>query len=241
LKSSTTQEAKEHSAESVRRTEIMIGTTIVSNLLYRLYAIKKRRVRELILHLVAKLEKGDMVSPTLRRIFLDYHDIDVGMYSYGGCFDALRIGAHTKIGRYCSFASGVWRFNGNHPMGFKSMHPYFYNPFFGQVEHELIDRSEIVIGNDVWVGQNALILPRVRRIGDGAVIGAGSVVTKDVPDYAVVAGNPAEIRRYRFSKETIQKIKGQQWWSKTIEELKANMEDFVQPLEDERHEVQASR
>jgi virginiamycin A acetyltransferase len=73
------------------------------------------------------------------------------------------------------------------------------------------------------------------------VIGAGSVVTKDVPDYAVVAGNPAEIRRYRFSKETIQKIKGQQWWSKTIEELKANMEDFVQPLEDERHEVQASR
>ncbi|MEJ2705060.1 MAG: CatB-related O-acetyltransferase, partial [Sedimentisphaerales bacterium] len=189
-----------------------MSATVISGLLYRLYVIKMRRVRDLILRIVAKLEKGEMLSPTLRRIFLNYHDIDVGMYSYGGCFDSLRIGAHTKIGRYCSFAGGIWRFNGNHPMRFKSMHPYFYNPYFGQVEHELIDRSELVIGNDVWVGQNVLILPKVRRIGDGAVIGAGAVVTKDVPDYAIVAGNPAEIKKYRFSERIIERIKAQQWW-----------------------------
>lgn len=190
--------------------------------------------------MVTKLEGGETVSQTLRRIFMDYHDVEIGMYSYGGCFDSLRIGARTKIGRYCSFAGGVWRFNGNHPMRFKSMHPYFYNPIFKHVEQELIRRSELVVGNDVWVGQNAIILPRVRRIGDGAVIGAGAIVTRDVPDYAVVVGNPAEIRKYRFSDQAIKKIKAQQWWNKSIEELKANMEDFTRPLEEDGNEVQAN-
>jgi virginiamycin A acetyltransferase len=212
--------------------------SIISKFLYKLYAVRRNRLREVILQSVARLEGGEMVSKTLRRIFVDYHDVEIGMYSYGGCFDSLRIGARTKIGRYCSFAGGVWRFNGNHPMNFKSMHPYFYNPVFGHVDHELIDRSELVVGNDVWVGQNAIILPRVRRIGDGAVIGAGSIVTRDVPDYAIVAGNPAQIRKYRFSDKTIEKIKDQQWWNKSIEELKVNMEDFIQPLEDEDNEVQ---
>ena len=71
-----------------------------------------------------------MLSRTLRRIFLDYHNIDVGLYSYGGCFDSQLFGAHAKIGRYCSFAPGVCRFNGNHPLTLKSMHPYFYNPMW---------------------------------------------------------------------------------------------------------------
>lgn len=213
---------------------------MLSSLLYKLYTVRYRRLRNFILSLVTKLEKGEMVSRTLRRIFRDYHDIDVGLYSYGGCFDSLRIGAHTKIGRYCSFAGTVWRFNGNHPMTFKSMHPFFYNPFFGHVDRELIQRSELVVGNDVWIGQNAIILPRVRRIGDGAVIGAGAVVTEDVPDYAIVAGNPAKIRKYRFSNETIEKLKAQQWWNRTIEELKEDMEDFTQPLKGESHKVQTS-
>ncbi|MBL7187252.1 MAG: CatB-related O-acetyltransferase [Phycisphaerae bacterium] len=214
--------------------------SVLSCLLYRLYKVRQDRLRSLILRFVTRLEKGEMVSLTLRRILLEYHDVDVGMYSYGGCFDPQRIGVHTKIGRYCSFASGVRRFNGNHPMKFKSMHPYFYNPICGHVEKELIHRGELVVGNDVWVGHNAIILPGVRRIGDGAVIGAGAVVTRDVPDYAIAVGNPAEIRKYRFSDKTIEKIKAEQWWNKTIEELKANMEDFVQPLEDEGNEVQTN-
>ena len=115
-----------------------------------------------------------MVSQTLRRIFLDYHDVDVGMYSYGGCFDPICIGAHTKIGRYCSFASGVWRFNGNHPVKVKSSHPYFFRPEFGFVQEEMIARNKLVVGNDVWVGQNVIILSSVSKIGDGAVIGAGA-------------------------------------------------------------------
>ncbi len=204
---------------------------MISKLLYKLYAFKKRKFRDIILRLIERLEKGQMQSKTLRRIFLDYHDVEIGMYSYGGCFDSTHIRAKTKIGRYCSFAGGVCRFNANHPMEFRSMHPFFYSPDFGDVQKELIHRSELVIGNDVWVGQNAIILPSVKRIGDGAVIGAGAVVTRDVPDFAIVGGNPAKVIRYRFSKETQLKIKASKWWDKDITELQKDIEEFVHPLE----------
>ena len=179
------------------------------------------------------------MSQTLRRIFLDYHDIEIGMYSYG-CFDAMRIGGKTKIGRYCSFADGVCRFNANHPMKFRSMHPYFFRAEQGYVQKEMITRNELVVGNDVWIGHNALILPSVRKIGDGAVIGAGSIVTKDVPDFAVIAGNPAKVLKYRFSDETISEIKTLQWWNKSIEELKEEFGEFLRPVEEDTDEVQTS-
>jgi acetyltransferase-like isoleucine patch superfamily enzyme len=78
------------------------------------------------------------------------------------------------------------------------------------------------IGNDVWIGQNAIILPSVARIGDGAVIGAGAVVTKDVEPYSIVVGNPARLLRYRFSQETIVKLQESRWWEKSVGELDLN-------------------
>lgn len=208
-------------------------SSLLSNLLYKLYAFKKRKLRNFILRYLERHEGGEMVSPTLRRIYFDYHDIEIGMYSYGGCFNPIRIGAHTKIGRYCSFAGNVWRFNANHPLKCRSMHPFFYSPAFGYVQEELITRSELAIGNDVWVGQNAIILPNVKKIGDGAVVGAGAVVTKDVPDFAVVSGNPAKVIKYRFSEDIQRKIKASKWWDKDIMELCKNMEEFAHPLEDD--------
>lgn len=205
--------------------------TILSKILYKLYAIKRRSLRNIILRIVEKLEGGQTLSPTLRRIFLDYHHIEVGLYSYGGCFDPHAIAPFTKIGRYCSFADGVRVFNGNHPLEFKSMHPFFYNPSCGYVQKELISRNRCTIGNDVWVGHNAIILPNVKNIGDGAVIGAGAVVTKDIPDFAVVVGNPAKPIKYRFSEETRCKIKDSQWRNKNIEELSQNIEEFLSPFE----------
>jgi virginiamycin A acetyltransferase len=186
---------------------------------------------------VERLDGGKMSSATLRRIFYDYHKIEIGKYSYGGCFDHTRIGEFTRIGRYCSFAEGVCIFNGNHPLEFKSTHPFFYNTAFGYVEEEMIDRNRLVIGNDVWIGRNALILPFVKFIGDGSVIGAGAIVTKNVPDFAVVAGNPATIIKYRFTKETAEEIKDSKWWDKDMELLEGQLTEFLRPLEAKGQEV----
>jgi len=203
---------------------------ILSGLLYRLYGCKRPRIRRVVCSLIRRLEGGQMLSPTLRRIFKDYHDIEIGLYSYGSCFDSHAIAPFTRIGRYCSFADGVRVFNGNHPIEFKSTHPYFYNPAFGYVDKELIPRNKLTIGNDVWLGYNSVILPTVSRIGDGAVVGAGAIVTKDVPDFAVVVGNPATVVRYRFSEATRKEISNSQWWNKTIEDLQDEIPEFTHSL-----------
>ncbi len=84
----------------------------------------------------------------------------------------------------------------------------------------------MVIENDVWVGHGAIILPAVTRIENGSIIGAGSVVTKNVPPYAVVAGNPATIIKYRFDQETIDKMQETQWWRKNIEDIIKHEDEF---------------
>jgi acetyltransferase-like isoleucine patch superfamily enzyme len=203
---------------------------MLSRLLYQLYGSRRRRLRNFVLDLVTKLEGGEMLSPTLRRIFLEYHDVEIGMYSYGSCFVPMCFGAHTKIGRYCSFAGGVYRFNANHPLDRISTHAIFYNPKVGYAKKEAdIKRRGMTIGNDVWVSQNVILLPSVKRIGDGAVIGAGAVVTKDVPDFAIVVGNPAKVIKYRFSKEIQLKIKASKWWDKDIRDL--DLDKFAVPVE----------
>lgn len=80
----------------------------------------------------------------------------------------------------------------------------------------------MVIGNDVWIGVNACVLSGV-RIGDGAVVGACSVVTRDVPPYAIVAGNPARLVRKRFDDETIEELLKIKWWDWDIERIKENL------------------
>lgn len=86
-------------------------------------------------------------------------------------------------------------------------------------------RQQIIIGNDVWIGAYATILGGV-RIGNGAVIGAGAVVAKDVPPYAVVVGNPARIVRYRFDQDTIDGLQQLRWWNWTPEQIRQRLRDF---------------
>jgi acetyltransferase-like isoleucine patch superfamily enzyme len=212
----------------------MMITTPFNKILYRLYALNNRRLRDIIQSIISNNEGGAVRSKTLRKIFRDYHDIAIGMYSYGGCFDIHNIPAGTVIGRYCSFARNVYILSGNHPLTNKSMHPFFYSPYFGYVDELLITRTKLVIENDIWIGQNAIILPSVSRIENGAVIAAGAVVTKNVPPFAVVAGNPAKIIRYRFSKQIIDQITLSAWWEKDIKEIKENLfkfESFLKPLD----------
>jgi acetyltransferase-like isoleucine patch superfamily enzyme len=179
------------------------------------------------------IEGGELYSLTLRDIMRKYHGVDIGLYTAGAPFVPWAFRPGTKIGRFCSIFTTVRAFNANHPMNLKSTHAIFYNPALGLVSGDLIERLPVAIGNDVLVGHNAIILPSVRTIGDGAVIGAGSVVHEDVPPYAVVVGHPGRIVRYRFNKEVIADLLASRWWDKPLAELSLELEAFRRPLDGE--------
>ena len=209
---------------------------LIGALLFRLYGLSKRAcLRSLIRDTVLRLEGGGHYSRTIRRIFRVYHRVEIGMYTDVPCYCLGQFRPGTKIGRYSTTFPTAMAFNGNHPMDRISTHAFFFNPSLGYAkpEHD-IRRTNLTIGNDVCLYHNAVILPSVSRIGDGAVIGAGAVVTKDVPDFAVVAGNPAKVIKYRFSEQTQRKIKASRWWDKSIEDLRKDFEQFTHPVEDEQ-------
>lgn len=133
---------------------------------------------------------------------------------------------NTIVGRYCSIAPGFKRMGFSHPINRFTTSPISYsalgnvNHFYEQegtslFERSIVDENEeapIIIGNDVWIGQNVLFSSKGIRVNDGAVIAAGSVVTKDVPPYAIVGGNPAKVIRYRFDYHIIQELLNLKWW-----------------------------
>ena len=128
------------------------------------------------------------------------------------------------IGKFCAIAKGVeFVMNGaNHMLDCLSTYPFeIIDEFKGLARPFAMrgNRGDTVIGNDVWIGQNATILPGV-HIGDGAIVGANSVVAKDVPPYALVVGNPAKVKKLRFDKETIDLLLQLKWWDRPIEEIK---------------------
>lgn len=195
-----------------------IKSKLINDFLFYAYKYNNKFLRKTIIKVALKYDGGEFFSRLLRRIFIKHHKIEIGMYSYG-CFDPVYFPKGTKIGRYCSFARGCALISGNHPSKFKSLHPFFFNPDLKVVNELKIIRTKFTVGHDVWVGTNALILPKASKIGTGAIIGAGSVVTRNVPAFAIVAGNPAKILKYRFSKETINKIKESCWWEKDIDDI----------------------
>ncbi|MBY7667594.1 MULTISPECIES: CatB-related O-acetyltransferase [Vibrio] len=163
--------------------------------------------------ILKKLKVNEFESSILRRLFFNITGTEVGLYSYG-CFDLVRIPPNTRIGRYCSFSRSCVFLNANHPLEEVSLHPYFYNAALGYVQKDRVKRTHFDVEDDVWIGHNATILASCSKIGRGAVIAAGAVVTKDVPPYAVVAGVPAKILKYRFDANKQAKIEASEWWLK---------------------------
>jgi len=220
---------KEHSQRRKEGKEAWL----LGPLLFRLYGLTKSvMIRNFIRDTVLCFEGGGHYSRTIRRIFSVYHQVEIGLYTNGPCYCLGQLPPGTKIGRYSGTYPTARVFRGNHPMDRKSTHAFFFNPNLGYTQKDSdIERTKLTIGNDVCLYYNAVILPSVKRIGDGAVIGAGAVVTKDVPDFAVVVGNPAKILKYRFSEQTQLKIKASKWWDKDITELQKEIEEFAHPLE----------
>lgn len=113
------------------------------------------------------------------------------------------------IGRYCSIGKNLQFVMNHHDYKHTSTHPLFSSGF---------SRGHIKIGHDVWIGLNVTLMDNI-RIGHGAVVGACAVVTKDVPPYAIVVGNPAKIVKYRFSPEIIERFLRSEWWNYDEHEL----------------------
>lgn len=165
-------------------------------------------------------------------------NVEVGAYSYyddpAGPDAFLRnllyhfefLGDRLIIGRFTAIAAGTTFLmnGGNHRTAAPSTYPFqiFGGAWLGRFADELVfpDRGDTTIGNDVWIGWKATILPGV-TIGDGAIVAAGSVVARDVPAYAVVAGNPARVVRMRFTDAEIADLLRIRWWDWDIAEITA--------------------
>jgi acetyltransferase-like isoleucine patch superfamily enzyme len=134
-----------------------------------------------------------------------------------------------KIGKFCSIASGVKILGGgNHRIQRVTSYPLKYVLLYNmrkRTDDCSESRGPTVIGNDVWIGLDAIVLSGI-TIGDGAVVSAGAVVTKDVPPYAIVGGNPAKIIAYRFSEEQIKDLLKIKWWNMDTKKIKDNINLF---------------
>lgn len=164
----------------------------------------KTKVKSLAVSLKANISKHVSIE---KNSFVD-ENCDIGKYTFIGKNCNI---TKTKIGSYSSIANGVSIGQGEHDLNKISTSSIFYNSPYDE-----LTKGECVIGNDVWIGSDAIILRGV-RVGDGAVIGANAVVTKDVAEFEVVVGVPAKHLKYRFDKEKIEKIKLSQWWEEDYE------------------------
>jgi acetyltransferase-like isoleucine patch superfamily enzyme len=164
---------------------------------------------------LGRLIRGWRPKARNRDLRAKYPQYSIGRGTYGD----LRVrswgeGVTLTIGAFCSVASGVQiLLGGEHRPDWVTTYPF--SVLWEKGRHlpgHPASKGDVVIGNDVWIGAEAMILSGV-TIGDGAVIGARSVVTKDVPPYAIVGGNPARLIRMRFDEATISRLQSLKWWT----------------------------
>ncbi len=199
----------------------------------------KQKIHNIIIKFIANIFIDKDVKRKFRSIFTidKISEEDVQQYRYENNRLAFRIGEHsyignnvliwnkkeTTIGKYCSIASDVAIGAHKHPIHTLSSSPFVYiknceyigkniNPQNPLTHLSDIAEKKVSIGNDVWIGIKATIMPDI-KVGDGAVIGANAVVTKDVPPYAVVVGVPARVIKYRFDDDIIKDLLELKWWN----------------------------
>lgn len=155
--------------------------------------------------------------------------VRIGQYTYGLRFSTILLYSkddRIDIGSYCSIGPGVKIIaGGEHNYKLISSFPLKSYLVTKDPETDTLSNGAVVIGNDVWVGANTIILSGV-TIGDGVVIAAGSVITKDIPPYAIVAGVPAKVIDYRFEANMIDSLMEIKWWSWDPDTIRARLDDI---------------
>lgn len=187
-------------------------------------------------YLIAKLLKKALHIPAIRNSTIDktsrvcsgshIYRSSMDRYSYVGNFCTV---IDTHIGSFCSIADGCFIGGSKHPLEWVSSSPVFHEGrnIMGKnfSTHAFEDSLATTIGNDVWIGGNSLIRGGI-TVGDGAVIGMGSIVLSDVEPYGIVAGNPARLIRKRFDDDTIQSLLHTRWWDLNDDELSVLAQDI---------------
>jgi len=156
--------------------------------------------------------------------------IQIGRYTHieGPDTDVYAKVHSVLIGSFCSIARHVVFQEYNHPLNTCSTY-FIQRHVFGDNTNPIWSKGPIIVGNDVWIGTQCIILSG-SKIGHGAVIGANSVVTHDIPPYAVAAGSPAQVIRYRFDDIIITRLLSLAWWDWPIDRIQRNRSLFDQPL-----------
>jgi len=178
-----------------------------------------------------KWRKKNACNKTIAANMFDMDQVTVGKYTYG----AIRIlnygnGQQLKIGNFCSIAGDtMFILNADHYVDTISTYPYLVQMGLEGVTREGVSKGDIVIDDDVWIGYRSTILSGV-HIGQGAVVAAGAVVTKDVPPYAIVGGVPAKVIKYRFSPEIVEELMQVDFSRLTEQDVAAHTKELYEKL-----------
>ena len=183
-----------------------------------------------------KMQYGTEITDTIfeENAFIAHHascsDANIGNYTSIGRYTKIR---SADIGKYCSISWDVTIGAVAHPLTKISTCALTYKKEYHLIHKDVYyPQKRVTIGNDVWIGCNSVIVSGV-TIGDGSVIGAGSVVTKDVEPYTIVAGVPARVIRKRVDENLIDRLENIKWWNWNQEQLKENLEYFSMDLTEE--------
>lgn len=156
----------------------------------------------------------------------------IGRYTSinGPNFDLRSMVNKVQIGSFCSIGRGTIIQEFNHKIYRASSYFVSQNLLADDTNLDIFSKGSITIGNDVWIGAQCVILGGV-KIGDGAVIGANSVVSNDIPPYAIAVGTPAKVVKYRFSPDIIQIMLKLKWWDWDIKKIQNNASFFIDPMD----------
>jgi virginiamycin A acetyltransferase len=170
-------------------------------------------------------------SSIIKDSFISGSEVSIGRNTslWGPNIDIYCMLNPVRIGSFCSVARNVSMQEYNHRIDRCSTYFFAGNVFRQNPDQDVDSRGPISIGNDVWIGSHVVIVSGA-SIGDGAIIGANSVVNGSIPPYAIAAGSPAKIIRYRFEPEIIARLLALQWWDWDDERIKRNRELFLSPM-----------